>query len=220
MKRTKLKDRLLPKYTAAEEITNTLTHGVGILLGILALLLCLSKADTALSAAGSVIYGISMIALYAISSVYHGLKPGTAKKVLQILDHCTIYLLIAGTYTPILLTAFVPGSPGVGWGLLALQWGVAIFAIVLNAIDLKRFSIFSYAAYIVMGWSIIFFAPTAARLLSREAILYLLLGGISYTVGAILYGIGSKKPWFHSAFHVFVVAGTVLQFLAIYLYTI
>lgn len=218
MKRIKLHDRLLPKYSVAEEFANTLTHGLGVLLGFAVLVLCLLKADSLLSAVGGWIYGISMIALYAVSATYHGLKPGTAKKVMQVLDHCTIYLLIAGTYTPILLTAFVMHSPAVGWGLMLLQWGTALFAITLNAIDLKRFRVFSYTAYIVMGWSIIFVAPTAGQLLSRDAILYVLIGGISYTVGAILYAIGSKKPWFHSAFHLFVLAGSFLQFLGIYLY--
>lgn len=220
MKRTKLQDRQLPKYTVAEEFVNTLTHALGVLLGFAVLLLCPGKADTLPAWIGSVVYGICMIALYAVSSLYHGLKPGIAKKVMQIVDHCTIYLLIAGTYTPILLSAFVGDSPVIGWGLLILQWTVTIFAIILNAIDLRRFRVFSYTAYIVMGWSIVFCAPTAIKLLSREAIFYLLSGGISYTLGAILYGIGSKRPWFHSIFHIFVVAGSFLQFLAIYLYII
>lgn len=218
MKRIKLHDRLLPKYSAAEEMVNTLSHGLGVLLGFAVLALCLQKATGLLSIIGVWMYGISMIALYAVSATYHGLKPGTAKKVMQILDHCTIYLLIAGTYSPILLTAFVPRSPAVGWGLLLLQWGTAVFAIILNAIDLKRFRIFSYTAYIVMGWSIIFVAPTAINLLSPKAFLYVLFGGISYTVGAILYAIGSKKPWFHSVFHLFVLVGSFLQFIGIYFY--
>ena len=218
MKRTKLRDRLLPKYTLSEEIVNTVSHGIGVLLGIAALVLCTGKAKGPLALTGAIVYGLSMIFLYSISAVYHGLRPGTAKKVLQILDHCTIYLLISGTYTPILLSAFVPNAPAAGWGLLGLQWGTAVIAIIFNAIDLRRYRVFSMAAYIIMGWSIIFFAPTAARLLSREAVLYLLLGGISYTVGAVLYGIGAKRAWFHSVFHVFVVAGSVLQFIAIYLY--
>lgn len=218
MKRIKLRDRALPRYSAAEEFVNTLTHGLGVLLGIAVLALSLQKADTARDRAGTLIYGISMITLYAVSAVYHGLRPGIGKKVMQILDHCTIYLLIAGTYTPILLSAFVGEYPWVGWGLLGLQWITATVAVILNAIDLKRFQIFSYTAYIVMGWSILFCAPTAIRVLSREAIFYLLSGGISYTVGAVLYGIGSKRPWFHSIFHVFVLIGSILQFLSIYLY--
>lgn len=221
MKRIKLRDRLLPKYTLPEELINAISHGMGALFGIAVLLLCVFKSlqsQSPASMVGSIIYGVCMIILYTISTVYHALVPGTAKKVMQILDHCSIYILIAGTYTPILLSGFIPCSPVIGWGLLGLQWGVAILAIVLNAIDLKQFQVFSYTAYIVMGWSIIFFTPQAMALVDHRALLLILLGGIGYTVGAILYGIGSKRPWFHSVFHFFVLSGSVLQFLGIYLY--
>ena len=223
MKRIKLQDRPLPKYTLSEELVNAISHGIGALLGIAVLLLCIKRSvycQSTPALIGSIIYGVCMITLYTISTVYHALVPGTAKKVMQILDHCSIYLLISGTYTPILLTAFIPHFPIVGWGLLGLQWGVAIFAIVLNAIDLKRFRLFSYTAYIVMGWSLIFFIPYATALIHHRGLFYILLGGISYTVGAILYGIGSKRPWFHSVFHILVLAGSFLQFWAIYHYII
>ena len=221
MKRTKLHERILPKYSLSEELVNAISHGAGAVLGIVALVLCLVKAcksGNILSIVGGGIYGVCMITLYTISCVYHALRPGTAKKVMQILDHCTIYILIAGTYTPILLSAFIPTAPVTGWLLLGIQWGVAALAIALNAIDLKRFQIFSYTAYIVLGWSIIFFIPTALKVLQANALWLILWGGISYTVGAVLYAIGSKKPWYHSVFHIFVVLGSLLQFLAIYLY--
>ncbi len=105
-----------------------------------------------------------------------------------------------------------------GWTMLILQWTVAAIAIVLNAIDLKRFRILSYSAYIIMGWAIIFVVPTALAAIGLTDFLWLLLGGISYTIGAVLYGIGSKKPWFHSVFHIFVLLGSFLQFLSIYVY--
>lgn len=217
MKRTKLSDRTLPHYCLAEELINAISHGIGVLLGIAVCLLCAGKAfHNVLSLIGCLIYGGSMIALYTVSMLYHSLRPGIAKKVFQIIDHCTIYLLIAGTYTPILLTAFLPAEPAIGWGLLALQWGVSILAIVLNAIDLKRFRIFSYSAYVILGWAIVLVWPVAAKVICSLGLWYLLLGGISYTVGAILYGIGSKLPWFHSVFHLFVVIGSVLQFVSIY----
>lgn len=223
MKRTKLKDRHLPRYSPAEELVNTLSHSIGAVLGVAVLLLCATKtarAGNIPGLAGSVIYGCSMILLYTVSAVYHALLPGTAKKVLQVLDHCTIYLLICGTYTPILLSAIIPCAPGAGWGLLTLQWGISVFAIILNAVDLKRFHVFSYLSYIIIGWSIVFIVPYALKLIAYRGLLFLLLGGISYTVGAVLYAIGSKRPWFHSVFHIFVVAGSFLQFLAIYLYII
>lgn len=223
MKRTKLKDRLLPHYTLAEELVNAISHGAGAVLGIVALIMCIVKSCSSqnlYAIIGSAVYGGCMITLYTISCIYHALRPGTAKKVMQILDHCTIYILIAGTYTPILLTAFIPTQPVTGWLLLGLQWGVAALAIALNAVDLKCFRIFSYTAYIVMGWSIIFFISVALKVLQADALWLILWGGISYTVGAVLYGIGSKRPWFHSVFHIFVVLGSLLQFLAIYLYVI
>lgn len=219
MKRTKLCDRILPSYTFAEELLNAISHGVGAILGVSVLLLCMMKSyGNTLSFIGCAIYGISMIALYTVSTLYHSLRPGTAKKVFQIIDHCTIYILIAGTYTPILLAAFVPYAPIVGWGLLGLQWGVSILAIVLNAIDLRKFRVFSYTAYIILGWAIIFVAPTAFKLIAPAGLLFLLLGGISYTIGAILFAFGKKYRWFHSVFHIFVILGSALQFVAIYQY--
>lgn len=218
-KRIKLQDRQLPNYTLAEELVNAISHGIGVILGFLILILCAKKSQaTSLSFVGCLVYGVSMILLYTISALYHSFVPGTSKKVFQILDHCTIYILIAGTYTPILLCAFIPAKPILGWGLLAMQWGVSALAITLNAIDLKKYRIFSYTAYIVLGWAIIFVWPIARNLIGDSGLLYLLLGGISYTVGAILYGIGSKLPWFHSVFHILVVVGSYLQFIAIYQY--
>ncbi len=219
MKRTKLSQRVLPHYTLSEELANSISHGTGILLGLIVLIACARASyGNSLSFLGSILYGTSMIGLYTVSTLYHSLRPGTAKKVFQVIDHCTIYILIAGTYTPILLTAFVPNAPVIGWGLLAVQWGISALAIVLNAIDLKQFRIFSYTAYILLGWSILFVGPTAFRLLSPMGFWYLLLGGISYTVGAVLFAIGKHHRWFHSVFHIFVIIGSLLQFIAIYRY--
>lgn len=219
-KRIKLKDRTLPSYCRGEEIMNMVTHIVGGALGIAVLVLCLIRSHTAAAAVGSAIYGGGMIALYAVSSVYHGLNPGMGKKVMQIIDHCTIYLLIAGTYTPILLIAFVPVYPWIGWGLLAAQWMLALLAATLTAIDLKKYNVFSMTCYIFMGWGIIFFLPQTLQVIGEAGFAWLLSGGIAYTVGAVLYGIGSKRPWMHSVFHIFVVMGSFLQFLAIYLYVL
>ena len=221
MKRTKLCNRKLPAYTKGEEIMNMVTHIVGGTLGIIVLVLSILRAipsGSPLTIAGTGVYGFSMVALYTISSVYHGLHPHTGKKVMQIIDHCTIYLLIAGTYTPILLTGFVPVYPLIGWALLAAQWSLAALAITLTAIDLKKYNVFSMIAYIGMGWGIIFFLDKAITVMSEPGFYLLLAGGIAYTVGAVLYGIGAKKKWFHSVFHIFVVLGSLLQFLAIYLY--
>lgn len=223
MKRIKLADRSLPDYLRGEEIMNTVTHIIGGGMGIMVLVLCVIKAALADSFIGTVtaaIYGISMVALYSISSIYHGLRPCTAKKVLQILDHCMIYFLIAGTYTPIVLCGMEPLYPGLGWGLFAAEWALAITAATLTAIDLRQYRVFSMFCYICMGWGIILFLPQAMAALTDPGFWLILAGGIAYTIGAVLYGIGSKKRWMHSVFHVFVVLGSFLQFLAIYLYVL
>ena len=221
MKRIKLSDRLLPNYTTGEEVMNMVTHIVGGALGLVVLVMCMIRAmeqGGVRNIIGCAVYGLSIVTLYTISSVYHGLRPGTAKKVLQVLDHCTIYFLIAGTYTPILLTVFVPTYPVIGWGLLAAEWILAALAATLTAIDLKKYTVFSMTCYIGMGWGIVFFLPQTVELLTASGFYLLLSGGIAYTVGAILYGLGSKMHWMHSVFHIFVVIGSLLQFLAIYLY--
>jgi len=223
MKRIKLRDRRLPDYTRREEIMNTVTHIVGGGLGVIGMILCIARAvlhGDAFAVAGATVYGISMVLLYTVSSVYHGLHPSIGKKVLQILDHCTIYLLIAGTYTPIALTLFRPADPVLGWGMLAFQWGLAAVAVTLTAIDLKKYNAFSMICYIGMGWAVLPFLGTARQLLGEAGFLYLLWGGIAYTVGAVLYGIGSKKPWFHSVFHIFVVLGTLLQLICVAFYVL
>lgn len=222
-KRIKLRDRLLPDYTKGEEIMNMVTHIVGGGLGVIALTLCLIKAllvGDGYDLAGALIYGMSMVALYTMSSVYHGLKPGMGKKVLQVLDHCTIYFLIAGTYSIIALSALRRLSPTLGWGIFGFQWALTVLAVTLTAIDLKKYNTFSMICYIGMGWCIAPFMKQAMLALTAPGFWLLLLGGIAYTIGAVLYGIGSKKRWMHSVFHIFVVLGSLLQFLCIIFYAI
>ena len=223
MKRTKLANRKLPDYSRGEEIMNMVTHICGAGSGIIILVLCIIKSvikNNTLGIIGSAIYGFSMIVLYTISSVYHGLHHSTGKKVMQIIDHCTIYFLIAGTYTPIMLAVFIPSYPVIGLGLLITEWALAALAITLTAIDLKKYNVFSMICYITMGWSIALFIPQTIELMSLSGFLWLLGGGIAYTIGAIFYGIGANKRWFHSVFHIFVVIGSVLQFISIIMYGI
>lgn len=222
-KRIKLADRLLPDYTKGEEIMNMVTHIVGGALGIAALPLCVIFAALRGNAYGivsSAIYGTCMIALYTMSSVYHGLRPGMGKKVLQVLDHCTIYFLIAGTYTAVALSALRPVYPGLGWGMFGFQWALTGLAVTLTAIDLKKYNAFSMICYICMGWAILPFVKQTIQVLTMPGFLLLLAGGICYTIGAVLYGIGAKKRWMHSVFHIFVVLGSLLQFLCILFYGI
>lgn len=222
-RRIKLSERELPDYSKGEEIMNMVTHIVGGGLGVLILIVCVLKPALQRNVQGIIgaaVYGFTMVSLYTVSSVYHGLRPCTGKKVMQIIDHCTIYFLICGTYTPILLSAFVPAYPMLGWTLLAVQWALAILAATLTAIDLRRYRIFSMICYICMGWAIIFFLPQTLHVLSAPGFLLLLSGGIAYTIGAVLFGIGAKVHWMHSVFHIFVVIGSVLQFFAIILYVL
>ena len=218
MKRTKLKDRELPDYTKGEERMNTVTHIAGAVMGVAALVLCILEAAlnrNVWGIVGSSIYGASMIALYCVSSIYHGMKPGMGTKVMQVIDHCTIYFLIAGTYTPIVLSALRPVYPGLAWGLLGFVWTLAIVAVVLTAIDLKKYNVFSMICYIGIGWAVLPFMKQTLQVLTMPGFLLLLFGGIAYTVGAVLYGIGGKQRWMHSVFHIFVVLGSGLQFLSI-----
>ena len=223
LKRTKLADRQLPNYSTGEEIMNTVTHIVGGAMGVAALTMCVMLAAqnrNIYGVIGSSIYGFCMIALYSVSSVYHGLRPGMGKKVMQVIDHCTIYFLICGTYTVIALSAIRPIYPKLGWLLLGFEWIMAISATVLTAIDLKQYRVFSMICYIGMGWAIIPFAKVVMQVLTKPGFYLLLAGGIAYTIGAVLYGIGSKKKWMHSVFHIFVDIGSLLQFLCVAMYAL
>ncbi len=223
MKRTALKDRALPDYTRGEEIFHMVSHIVGGAIGVVALVLCVIfsalKRD-AWAVVSSAIYGSSLILLYSASSIYHGLRNSMGKKVMQVLDHCTIYFLIAGTYTPILLCAIRDVSPVWCWILFALVWSLAAMATVFTAIDLKKYSVLSMICYIGMGWCIVIAIKPAIQALSLPAFLWLLFGGIAYTIGAVLYGIGKKQRYMHALFHLFVVLGSLLQFICIFFYVI
>lgn len=221
MTRTKLCDRVLPDYTKGEELFNTLSHTAGAVFGIVALITCLFAAfrdGSPWSVTSAFIYGISLILLYTMSSLYHGLKHETVKKVFQVIDHCTIYLLIAGTYTPVMLCSVRKISPGWAWTIMGIVWGCAIVAAVLTAIDLKRFAIFSMICYLGMGWCVVLAIKPTLQALPLTALLWILYGGISYTLGAILYGLGKKHRYMHSLFHLFVLLGSILQYIAIFGY--
>ena len=222
MKRICLKDRILPKYSKGEEIFNMTSHIVGAVLGIVATTLCVVFAAVNNNGYGIVsgaIYGVTMIILYTMSSIYHGLKPEMfSKKVFQILDHCSIFLLIAGSYTPFCLTIFREYDPLLGWGIFAIIWIMAIIGIVLNSIDIKKFKVFSMICYLAMGWCIIFTANLLPELLGKNGLILLVVGGIAYSLGAILYGLGKKHKWMHSIFHLFILLGSLLQFLCILIY--
>ena len=223
MKRTKLADRLLPDYTNGEEIFNMISHIVGAAFGVVYLALCVIFAAVhrnVWGVVGSAVYGASVITLFTMSSVYHGVRPPTAKKVLQVIDHCTIYFMIAGTYTPYSLCTLRQINPIMGWAVFGAVWGIAALAVTLTAIDLKKYSKFSMICYLGMGWCVVFTVVPLFRALGFCGSALLLGGGIMYTVGAVLYGLGKKRRYVHSLFHIFVVLASVLHFFSIFFYVI
>ena len=223
MKRTPIDKRELPDYTRGEEIMNMVSHivggGIGVVVLILGILFAARKRD-GWGVVSAVLYGLAMIWLYTMSSVYHGLRPSRAKKVMQVLDHCTIYALIAGTYTPVLLAGIRPLYPVLAWVCFGVEWGLVALATTLTAIDLKKYNVLSMICYIGMGWMIVLVLPQTIEAITLSGFYWLLAGGIAYTVGAVLYGIGSKRRWFHSVFHLFVILGSVLQAIAILWYVL
>ena len=210
----------IPKYSLSEELINAISHGCGAIFGVVAVVLLVLKAagtSDPYRIVSAAVFGAMIVVLYLMSCLYHALKVNKAKRVFRVIDHCSVFLLIAGTYTPF---ALVTLNGTLGWWLLILIWTIAIVGITLNAVDLKRFSKISVACYLIMGWIIIFaFNPLSAAMDPRGLSL-LIWGGVVYTVGAILYGIGSKIKYFHSIFHFFCLGGTILHFIAIYSYVI
>ncbi len=221
--RTPLKARRLPDYTRGQEIANMVTHIVGGGLGVVILLAAVLLSAVRRNAWGVVsgsIYGASLICLYTVSSVYHGLTHTMGKKVMQVIDHCTIYFLIVGTYTPILLCAIRPIAPIAAWVVFGAEWALTALAVVFTAIDHHRYHVLSMTCYIGLGWCVIFILKDTVTALGIAGFLWLLAGGVAYTVGAVLYGVGSKKPIFHTVFHGFVVLGSILQAVAVLFYAL
>ncbi len=210
----------IPVYSLAEELLNSISHGLGALLGVAALVLCVVRSamhGDAWAVVASCIYAGSLIILYCMSSIYHALKVNRAKKVFRVLDHCSIFFLIAGTYTPYTLVSL---RGPLGWTLFGIIWAVAAAGITFNAIDLKKYKVISLITYVLMGWVIVIAVKPIIASAGINAMRLLLWGGISYTIGAVLYVIGKKKKFIHGIFHIFVVIGSVLHFFSIFLYVI
>ena len=183
MTRTKLKDREMPVYTKKEEMFNMISHIVGGVVGIAGMVLCIifsALHHNGYGLAGSIVFGVSMILLYTMSSVYHGLKPGMGKRVMQVFDHCTIYVLIAGTYTPLLLSAMRPIDPVASWVLLGIVWGLAAVGIAVTAIDLNKYKVFSMVCYMAIGWCIVFKLPLLIQAIGWGGFWLILGGGLLY----------------------------------------
>ncbi|HIW73186.1 MAG TPA: hemolysin III family protein [Firmicutes bacterium] len=210
---TKLKGSF---YTISEEIGNAVTHGIGALLAVLGTVALLLRADGPAAAAASAIYGASMILLFSMSSLYHSLTNEKAKKILRVCDHTSIFLLIAGTYTPYtLITLHGP----VGWTVFGIVWGTAVFGIVLNLISIERFKKISMVCYVASGWCVVLAIVPLVRSLALPGIFLLVLGGVLYTAGIPFYRRKSVR-YSHMIWHFFVLAGAVSQFFSIYLYVL
>ncbi len=202
------------RYTLGEEIFSSVTHGLGTLLALggTAVLIVLSAIySDAWSVVGSAIFGASLIILYCMSTLYHSITNEKAKKFFRIMDHNTIFFLIAGTYTPITIS-ILRGT--IGWILFGIVWGAAIIGIILNSIDLERFRKPSVVCYIAMGWVIIFAIQPLLNVMNSLSLWLLIAGGIFYTVGVIFYAI-KKVRYFHSIWHIFTLLGSACHYFSI-----
>lgn len=213
-------DAILKRYSKGEEVFNSVTHGVGALLAVVGTVVMVMLSvfnGTALGLSTSLIYGFALIILYTMSTVYHAIPFPKAKALLRIFDHTSIFLLIAGTYTPYCLIALQGNKAGI-WVAVAV-WGCAIVGIVLNAIDLKKTEKLGIVLYVIMGWAIVAVIKDVVAALPAPGFQLLLWGGISYTGGIIFYAM-KKKKFMHSVWHLFVLLGSVLHYLSIVLYVL
>ncbi len=203
-------------YTLGEEIANAITHGIGAGLGVWGLVMMILKASDPWQTVSACIYGGSLILLFTMSCLYHALANDKGKRVMRVFDHTSIFLLIAGTYTPYTLVTI---RGGMGWTLFGIVWAAAIVGIVLNAVSIERFKTVSMVCYIAAGWCVVIAIVPMIRNLSLGGMLLLLVGGLLYTGGILFYRKKSVR-WFHTIWHVFVVLAALLHFLSIYLYVL
>lgn len=203
----------IPDYSLSEELINSISHGLGALLSISGLVILIVNCNNAISVVTTSIYGSTMILLYLISCIYHGLsKKLKAKGVMRVIDHCNVYLLVAGTFTPITL-ALIGGA--FGWFWFGIVWLITIVGIVLTCIDVDKHSFISVILHLLLGWSCLLCYKPLFGAMDKYEILFLVIGGICYTIGAGLYAIGKRKKYMHSIFHFFVLAGSIFHFFMI-----
>lgn len=215
-------------YTLGEEISNSITHGIGSLLSIAALVIMVVVAaihHNTIGVVTSAIFGASLIILYTMSTLYHAISNEKAKKVLKVFDHCTIYLLIAGSYTPFTLVALRSVDPTKAWVIFSIVWVIAVFGIVLYAFFKNKFKVLNIVSYIVMGWVVVIAIPEIIQFFKMNdamAGFYLLLaGGLSYTLGVIFYALQTKNlRYFHTIWHLFVLGGSICHFLSVTLFVL
>lgn len=211
----------LVDYSRKEDWINSITHIIGAVFALVATFLCLgrgierNRTDYILL---SLVYGITMLTVFVCSSVYHGLKPNKAKKVMRVIDHAMINFMIVGTITPYMVLAVAPIKPIMAYGLLIACWVAAITAVVITFTMFNKTKVIQMVLYMVIGWSSFATVFVLWNHFTPTAIILMITGGIAYTVGAILYGIGRKKKYIHAVFHIFIILGALLHFLGLYLY--
>lgn len=212
------------RYTIGEEIANAVTHGLGAIFAIVALTIMIvfsALFGNVWQSVSASIYGTTLILLFTMSTLYHSFTHEKTKKVFKIFDHASIYLLIAGTYTP--YTLVVLRNDGmVGWALFGIIWGLAILGVVFSSVFIGKFKILELVTYLIMGWAIVFAMPNLISIMKANnaiaGIYWLAAGGIAYTVGALFYAI--KVKYFHSIWHIFVLLGSIFHFVSIMLYVL
>ena len=211
----------LVDYSRKEDWVNSITHIIGGVFALVATILCVARGIT-LGRVNyvilSLIYGITMLSVFVCSSVYHGLRPNNAKKVMRVVDHAMINFMIVGTITPYMVLAVAPINPVMAYSLLIACWIAAITAVVITFTLFNKTKVIQMVLYMVIGWSSFMTVFVLWKHFSKDAVFLMVTGGIAYTIGAILYGIGRKKKYIHAVFHIFIILGAFLHFLGLYLY--
>ena len=196
----------IPNYTLGEELFNSISHGIGAALAVAALVLMVVKAHNPLPETTVSLFGATMIILYTMSCIYHALSPNLeGKKVLRVIDHCNVFLLVFGAK---------------GWILFGVIGAFTIIGIVFTAINVDKYKVIATICHVINGWSILIGIPELINNAGHEGLLFMILGGVMYTIGSVLYGLGSKKKYMHCIFHVFCLLGTFFHFWSIYMYLI
>ncbi|MFO8034765.1 MAG: hemolysin III family protein [Candidatus Bipolaricaulota bacterium] len=207
----------LPRFTRGEEIANSVTHGIGAglsLLGTGILLFRAAREGSAVHLASFSIYGTTLVLLHTASTLYHAVSPSRLKRALRVADHCSIFLLIAGTYTPFVLLSLWGGW--LGTALLTSIWSMAAIGVAFKVLFMGRLKRLSVAFYVLMGWLIVVAARELWLRVPHQALLYVAVGGLMYTVGVVFYS--WRRPYHHAVWHLFVLGGSVSHYLAVLLY--
>ena len=211
-----------PVYSSGEELFNTISHAFGILMGIGMLIISILYHHTEMGMYGGIVFGISMIILYLASSVYHGTSAGNVKekKIFRVLDHCSIFILVAGTCSPFVLNLINNQSADAEWAFYALFWLFAIGGITLLCVDMKKYKSVAIIMYVLMGVVLMFRIDSFIQFIGETGTWLLLAGGVVYLIGLLFYGLGTRRKWMHSVFHVLCLVGSVLHCICITIFVI